>query len=243
MLHPGTAKTFQEYADFVFGPYISSQIDKTSRADMVWDVYLPDSLKGTTRQKRGKGVRRRASPSTTIPKSRKDFLRADDNKTELFKFLAQHVTCLTVDEGKVLCATSAQNVLSSTCQAELSNLIPCSLEEADTRFILHAADAVVQGKRRVSVRTVDADVVVLAATFFSQMKPDEMWIQFSTGKNFRFIPIHEIVSSLTPKICSNLLAFHAFTGCDTVSSFGGRGKKQPGKHGKYFLRSVMHSWR
>ena len=215
MLHPGTAKTFQEYADFVFKPYISSQIDKTCRVDVVWHVYLPDSLKGTTRQKRGKGVRRRVSPSTTIPKSWKDFLRVDDNKTELFKFLAQHVTCRTVDEGKVLYATSAQNVLSSTCQAELSNLTPCSQEEADTRLILHAAYAVAQSKRRVSVRSVDTDVVVLAATFFSQMKPDEMWIAFSTRKNFRFIPIHEIVSSLTPKIRSSLLAFHAFTGCDT----------------------------
>ena len=164
------------------------------------------------------------SPSTTIPKSWKDFLCVDDNKTELFKFLAQHVICLTVDNGKVLYATSAQDVLSSTCQAELSNLTPCSQEEADTRLILHAADAVVQGKRRVSVCTVDTDVVVLAATFFSQAKPDEMWIAFSTGKNYRFIPIDDIISSLTPKTCFSLLAFHAFTGCDTVSSFGGREK-------------------
>ena len=140
-------------------------------------------------------------------------------------------------------AISAQDVLSSTRQAELSNLTPCSQEEGDTRLILHAADTVAQGKRRVSVRTVDTDVMVFAATFFSQMKPDEMWIAISTGKNFRFGPIHEIVSSLTPKACSSLLAFNAFTGCDTVSSFGGRGNKQPGKHGKYFLRSVMNSWR
>ena len=87
MLHPGTAKIFQEYADFVFGPYIFSQIDKTSRVDVVWDVYLPESLKGTTRQKRGKGVRRRVSPSTTILKRWKDFLRVDDNKTELLNSL------------------------------------------------------------------------------------------------------------------------------------------------------------
>ena len=243
MLHPGTAKTFQEYADFMFGTYISPQIDKTSRVDVVWDVYLPDSLKGTTRQKIGNCFRRRVFPSTTIPKSWKNFLCVDDNKTKLFKFLAQHVTCLTVDKGKVLYATSAQNVLSLTCQAELSNLTPCSQEEPDTRLLLHVADAVAQGKRRVSVRTVDTDVVVLAATFFSQMKLDEMWIAFSTEKNFCFIPIHEIVSSLTPKICSSLLAFHAFTGCDTGSSFGGEEKKQPGKRGKYFLRSVMHSRR
>ena len=157
----------------MFGPYISSQIDKTRRVDVVWDVYLPDSLKWTTRQKRGKGVRRRVSPSTRIPKSWKDFLRVGDNRTELFKFLAQHVTCLTVDEGKVSNATSAQDVMSSTCQAEFSNLTLCS-QEADTRLILHAADAVAQGKRRVSVRTVDMDVVVLPPTSFSQMKPDEM---------------------------------------------------------------------
>ena len=144
------------------------------------------------------------------------------------------VTYLTVDEGKVLYATSAQNVLRSTCQAELRNLTPCSQEEADTRLILHAADAVAQGKRRVSVRTVDTNVVVLAATFFSQMKPNEMWIAFSTGKNFRFIPIHEIVSLLTPKVCSSLLAFHAFTGYDTVSSFGGRRKKTAWETWKVF---------
>ena len=111
MIHPGTAKTFQEYVDFVFGPYIFSQIDKTSRVDVVWDVYLPDSLKETPRQKRGKGVRRRASPSTTIPKSWKDFLRVADNKTELFKFFAQDVTCLTVDKNKLVYAISAQDVL------------------------------------------------------------------------------------------------------------------------------------
>ena len=134
MLHPGTAKTFQENADFVFGPYISSQIDKTSRVDVVWNVCLPDSLKRTTRQKRGKGVRRRVSPSATIPKSWKDFLRVDDNKTELFKFLAQHVTGLAVN-GKVVYATSAQDVLSSTCQVELSNLTPCSQKETDTSLI------------------------------------------------------------------------------------------------------------
>ena len=70
--------------------------------------------------------------------------------------------------------------------------------------------------------------MILAVTFFSQMKPDEMWIAFSTGKNFRFIAIHKIVSSLTPKTRSSLLALHAFIGCDTASSFGGREKNSLG---------------
>ena len=83
MLHLGTAKPFQEYAHFMFRPYIFSQIDKTCRVVVIWDVYLPDSLKVTTRQKSEKGVRRCASPSTAIPKSWKDFIRVDDNKKSI----------------------------------------------------------------------------------------------------------------------------------------------------------------
>ena len=84
MLNPGTARTFQEYSDLVFLPYVTNQLATAKRVDIVWDVYIPDSLKGTTRQKRGKGIRRRVAPSTQIPKKRKDFLRVDGNKTELF---------------------------------------------------------------------------------------------------------------------------------------------------------------
>ena len=91
-----------------------------------------------------------------------------------------------------------------------------------------------QGKKKVTVRTVDTDVVALSVSFFSQMKPNELWIAFSTGKSFRFIVVHEIVSSLTPMACSSLLAFRAFTGSDTVSSFGGRGKKTAWEMWKVF---------
>ena len=42
---------------------------------------------------------------------------------------------------------------------------------------------------------------------------------------FRFIAAHHIASALGPEKCVALPMFHAFTGCDTVSFFGGRGKK------------------
>ena len=56
MLHPGTARTFQDYADMVFNSYISSQLQSANQIDIVWDVYIRDSLKATTRENRGKGV-------------------------------------------------------------------------------------------------------------------------------------------------------------------------------------------
>jgi uncharacterized ParB-like nuclease family protein len=44
------------------------------------------------------------------------------------------------------------------------------------------------------------------------------------GKDLRWIPIHDIVRSLGPR-SKALPFFHAFTGCDTVSAFVGKGKK------------------
>ena len=50
-------------------------------------------------------------------------------------------------------------------------------------------------------------------------------MSFGIGASHRFIPIHEIVFQLDSQVSSNLVAFHAFTGCDTTSGFCGRGKK------------------
>lgn len=80
-----------------------------------------------------------------------------------------------------------------------------------------------QGHSRVSihVRTVDTNVVVLAVASAQRLDPDELWIAFGVGKNFRFFAAHEIAKTLVIA----LPMFHAFTGCDTVSFFGGKGKK------------------
>ena len=48
---------------------------------------------------------------------------------------------------------------------------------------------------------------------------------FGTGGHFRFIPIHEVAAAVDPRKSANLPLFHALTGCDTVSSFAGIGKK------------------
>ena len=182
-------------------------------------------MKGTTREKKGKGVRRRVVPTIVIPKNWKDFLHVDENKTELFKFLSQQVTSITPVEGKTIYATDGRDVLCSQADVDMTKLAPCSHEEADTRLLLHVADAVHKGCRKAYVRTVDTDVVVLAIAMFNQINPDELWMAFGTGSHFRYIPIHGLAASLDSRISTTLHVFHAFTGCDTVSSFGGRGKK------------------
>ncbi len=116
-------------------------------------------------------------------------------------------------------------MLSSVVDADMTYLAPCSHEEADTRLLLHAADAVQKGFRKVCIRTVDTDVVVLAIAMFDRIDPEEFWIAFGTGSNFRYIPVHSVAALMNPKARATLHVFHAFTGCDTTSSFAGRGKK------------------
>jgi hypothetical protein len=47
MIKPSAAKTFSNYnvCTKVFIPFMVSQLHQTSRVDLVWDEYIPDSLK------------------------------------------------------------------------------------------------------------------------------------------------------------------------------------------------------
>ena len=212
MLNLVTAKTYLNYAEQVFLPYVSPQLENTTRVvDIVWDVYQTDSLKGKTRQKRGKSVRRRVVPSAAIPKNWKEFLRVDDNKTELFSFLSHQVTILQT-EGKAVYATDGHDMLCSMAQIDLTGLVPCSHEEADTRLLLHVADAVKKCYRKLLVRTGDTDVVVVAIATLNRTKHDELWVAFGTGGHFRFIPIHEVAAAVGPRKCANLPLFHHLQG-------------------------------
>ena len=79
--------------------------------------------------------------------------------------------------------------------------------------------------RRQTPACYSTDVVVLAVTAAQRLDIDELWVAFATGRSFRFLAAHEIAKTLGPNKCRALPFFHAFTGCDTVSCFGGRGKK------------------
>ena len=148
--------------------------------------------------------------------------------------MSASVTTNNVAGHKTLVVTDGCHVLS--CQVEAvsasswkhgSNaaLDPCSHEEADTRMLLHAAHAAANGHARIMIKTVDTDVVVLAIACFEQLGASELWIAFGAAKNLRYIAVHELVEILDTDRSKALPFFHAFTGCDTVSSFAGHGKK------------------
>ena len=222
MLVPGLSKTFQQYSDHVFLPYIRNKAEGAQRVDVVWDRYFSHSLKATARKRRGKGIRRRVKPDTKIPGNWAPFLREEDNKEELFSFLADELIRLQPEDG-VIVTTKGEKVLCNKTR-DLSMLSPCNHEEADTRLLLHAADCA-RLCPKVLIRTVDTDVVVIATALFHELSLTELWVALGVGKHLRYLPIHAISKSLGTDRSKALLLFHAFTGCDQTSAFASKGKK------------------
>ena len=194
ILKPGMATTFKEYTDFVFKPYILKQLEAVQRVDVVWDVYREDSLKSTTRERRGTGTQRRVASSSKFPKNWKSFLHVGDNKTELFLFLAKELQAIDI-EGKEVYTTYGEFVLSS----QPTEMMTCSHEVADTRLVLHAYHASQSSYQKILIGTVDTDVVVLAVSRVQHLSVDEIWIAFGSGKHFRYLLVHSIAEQLGPQ--------------------------------------------
>ena len=88
----------QRFSKKVFLPFILQQFQSDcSRVDIVWDVYLENSLKEFATIKRGQGVCCRVLQDSKIPSTWHAFLRVDRNKIELFKFLAVEASQLQTD--------------------------------------------------------------------------------------------------------------------------------------------------
>ena len=63
------------------------------------------------------------------------------------------------------------------------------------------------------------------STFLSINATLKLWVAFCTGKDFRIFSINQIFVDLGEEFSKALPVIHAFSGCDTVSSFIGKGKK------------------
>ena len=109
----------------------------------------------------------------------------------------------------------------------------CNHEEAYTRLIVYSQDASLLSNFSNSiifmVHTVDTDVVVSLIGKFDYLinlcEQVNIWVAFGTGKTFAYYHINAICEDLGYERSIALLVFHSFTGCDTTSTFYGKGKK------------------
>ena len=142
--------------------------------DLVFDIYLPNSLKMQTRDKRGKGIRVSVRKYTPLLNNFNSFMRNDVNKTKLFQMLAE--TFISIAQP-IIVATSLDHVLTNSLP-DISRVDPCNHEEADTRLILHVLDGSNNGYKKISIVTVGTDVVVTSLYHFFSLNLDELWIEF-----------------------------------------------------------------
>ena len=223
-LPPRSSKTFDEYAREDILSKVESFGAKYKRVDIIFDIYKKSSLKSETRSKRGQGMRRRVTGGSKTPSNWKSFMRDDNNKTELFQFLAEK---MCEAQTSTVIVTKGEEAISNSSKS-LDSLTPCYHEEADTRIFVHARDATLEGSTSLIIKANDTDVVVIAVAtlpYLQRLGLQHMWIAFGQGGNARWIPVHDVVSGIGPEKTSGILYFHAFTGCDVVSSFHGKGKK------------------
>ena len=95
-----------------------------------------------------------------------------------------------------------------------------------TYISLHLEDIVKEGRDKVTIRTVDTDVVVLAVAASQRLSHIHLCIAYGVGKHFRYLAAHEIATTLIePSKCRALPFFHALSGCDIVSFFHNKGKE------------------
>ena len=224
VLPPRTSKTFEDYATLDVLPTIRAYSIKYERTYIVFDVYRSSSLKTEARSKRGHGARRRVTSICKCPSNWRNFFRDNDNKTDLFNFLADKIE--QMPSPNMVIVTKEENALRNH-MISLEGVSRCSHEEADTRICIHARQAAQEGSKSLLVKASDTDILVVTIGVMPTLQTiglQQLWITFDQGRN-RWIPAHRAVSLYWTCERQSIAFVHAFTGCDVVSAFRGKGKK------------------
>ena len=163
-LPPCASKTFEEYAAKDVIPLVEAFAAIYRRIDIVFDVYIANSLKAETRSKRGQGASRRVTDKGKLPPvCRRFFLRDNGHKTDLFNFLEDKIveSC----QGTVVIVTREKGAVSYQL-ITLEGIAPCNYEEADSLLFLHARHDVEQSHTSLIIKASDTDVLVIAIMCF-----------------------------------------------------------------------------
>ena len=114
------------------------------------------------------------------------------------------------------------NVNDNVLQIERVPELNSNHEEADTRLILHAQHACITHSK-VTIRSPDTDVFILMLAHKTEIR-SLLIFDTGSGNNRRLIDINKVYEQLGSRLCNALIGFHDFTGCDSTSSFHGKGK-------------------
>ena len=228
--------TYQQLAEQLLKSVLS--ISKNAdRIDVVFDVYRDDSIKNAERIRRsnGKILVQNIVPSCPV-KQWNQFLSTASNKTALIKFIvaqwASSPHFNNIERGKFYATVDDECMELSKDGARSIEQLRSNQEEADTRMFLHLIDGC-RTYNNFVIHTPDTDVFMIAFAV-SEMTQASIYVKTGCKEKTRIIGINAIKQSLKVKFIPKdvsmteftnaLLSLHAFTGCDTVSAFTGKGK-------------------
>ena len=103
------------------------------------------------------------------------------------------------------------------------NSLKSSIEEADDRIFPHLLHDVQNGKEHFLVISNDTDTIARALYYFVILRTKGMkllWIQYSSGENLKYIPIHKMYISLGEALCKVILIAYILTGDDALNKVG-----------------------
>ncbi|KAL8624130.1 hypothetical protein ACOMHN_036133 [Nucella lapillus] len=199
----GQQPTFDEIADRIFSMAIR-EASLSTRLDIVFDTYKPLSIK----------YNERANRATTGLQVQ---IVAPEWRNEKYLEKLGHL-------HKALFVTCEEQCFRfSAVRCREVPELQCVQEEADGRLLLHASHAAEAGYEAVMISSNDTDVLVLNIAFCGAIKAP-LYQRSGTSTRTELIDIGKVASSLGPSVCTALLGLHAYTGCDSVSSFAGKGK-------------------
>lgn len=216
--NPKAAKTFGDFANIV-KLAVKKRSQNFSRVDVVFDRYRDSSTKGGTRQHRTKSARpiRKTIEGRNVPMpvNWQNFIALPENKADLANFISCELAETSYDGLHVVIGGGfrEETKVVSSKNEDVSHL-ESNHEEADTRIVFHA---LCSGFDSVVVSARDTDIILLLIHHFHRFSGKELWVKTGTEVKPKYIPIHEIVKTLSIQEKENILAFHAITGCDVTS--------------------------
>ncbi|KAG1705838.1 Phosphatidate cytidylyltransferase, mitochondrial [Nymphon striatum] len=146
------------------------------------------------------------------------------NKRDLAAFLTGELI-KAAPGGKTMIVAGGLGLEVETTDPEIEiSMLRSNHEESDTRVVLHCIHA---SSQHIVVSARDTDITIIILAHFDCMHCEKLWLKAETSKKPKYIPIHEIRNTLPfeQPVLDALLAFHAITGCDTMSYLMGHSKK------------------
>lgn len=224
----GDQNTFGEIAQTLFAMAMNEG-GSGQRIDIVFDQYHELSIKNSERTLRGEqhGPSLQSITSNQLVRQWRSFLKHCANKTNFITFLVdewkqQHYRSRL--QQKVLFVTEADHCFKITQHGcEMETDLSCTQEEADGRLLLHAAHAVKQGHQNIVISSDDTDVLILLVAFHDIIG-GHLYLKCGNKTRTKIVSIEKVAATLGADPCKGLVGMHAYTGCDSVSTFAGKGK-------------------